>query len=69
MERIMAVKYTSDLQLAERYGVHRATIWRWSRDGVLPAPVTISPGCTRWRVDEIEKRDAERDAAGNLTAA
>lgn len=69
MERIMAVKYTSDLQLAERYGVHRATIWRWSRDGVLPAPVTISPGCTRWRVDEIEKRDAERDAARNRTAA
>lgn len=65
----MATKYSSDLQLAERYGVHRKTIWRWAKTGVLPQPVQISPGCTRWRADEIEQRDAEREAARDRTAA
>jgi prophage regulatory protein len=65
----MASKYKSDLQLAERYDVHRATIWRWVKSGVLPQPVQISPGCTRWRADEIDQRDAERDAKRDQTAA
>ena len=56
-------QYISDNQLAERYYVSRATIWRWSQKGILPRPVQLSPGCTRWRLDEIEKHDTERDAA------
>jgi predicted DNA-binding transcriptional regulator AlpA len=53
----------SDVQLAERYGVSRSTIWRWSQRGILPKPIEISPGTTRWRLDEIEKRDAERKSS------
>lgn len=52
-------KYGSDAQLAEHYSVSRSTIWRWAASGLLPKPVQLSPGCTRWRMDEIEKRDAE----------
>jgi len=52
--------YLSDVQLAERYGVTRPTIWRWSAQGVLPSPVQLSPGCTRWVRDEIEAADAAR---------
>ena len=57
--------YISDQQLAERYGVSRSTVWRWAHKDkrILPAPVQLSPGCTRWRLDEIEARDAERQAA------
>ena len=59
----MQQKYVSDSQLADRYEVSRSTIWRWTNKGVLPAPVQITPGCTRWRADEIEARDAEREGS------
>ena len=55
-------RYISDTQLAERYGVSRATVWRWAKAGIITKPIVLSPGCTRWRLDEIEKRDAERAA-------
>jgi predicted DNA-binding transcriptional regulator AlpA len=55
-------RYVSDVQLAKRYDVSRSTVWRWASRGILPEPVRISPGVTRWRFDEIERRDAERDA-------
>ncbi len=47
--------YLSDLQLARRYGVHRTTPWRWARtDPTFPPPIALTPGCTRWRLDDIE---------------
>lgn len=55
--------YISANQLAERYGVDKATIWRWTGRGILPKPIKLSPQCTRWRLAEIERRDAERDGA------
>lgn len=58
-------QYASDQQLAERYAVSRATIWRWTARGLLPAPIQLSPGCTRWPLDEIDRRDAERRARSN----
>lgn len=53
-------RYVSDRQLAERYGVHRATIWRWSQQGLLPEPVSLSDQCTRWDLAEIEELDEIR---------
>ena len=55
-------KYISASQLAERYGVDKSTVWRWAQREILPAPVKLSEQCTRWRLDEIERRDAEREA-------
>jgi len=54
------VLYLTDRDLARRYSVCRQTIWRWATKGSLPAPIQLSPGCTRWRLDLIEQRDAER---------
>lgn len=51
--------YLSDKQLAARYGVTRTTVWRWVRKNEFPHPVKISPGCTRWPLDEIEAREQE----------
>jgi len=59
----MMTLYLRDTDLASRYSVSRSTIWRWVRRGLLPQPVQISECCTRWRLDDIEARDAERDAA------
>lgn len=54
-------KYVSAAQLADRYGVDRSTVWRWSVQGIIPAPIKLSDQCTRWNLDEIERRDAERE--------
>jgi len=50
------VEWASDTQLAARYSVSRATIWRWQKEGLLPSAVKLGPNCTRWRLsDVIEK--------------
>ena len=54
--------YVRDTDLAERYSIDRSTVWRWAHRGLLPVPIKVSDGCTRWRLDQIEDRDAERDA-------
>jgi len=48
-------EFAKDKYLAGRYGVARATIWRWVRDGQFPKPKKIGPGCTRWAMQEIYK--------------
>lgn len=53
--------YLSDNQLAARYSVHRTTPWRWAKsDPNFPKPVTLTPGCTRWKLSEIEAWEASR---------
>lgn len=56
----VAQLYIPDTAVAERYGISRITVWRWVATGRLPAPVKLSPGCTRWRVADLEA--AERAA-------
>ena len=46
--------FLSDHDVSDRYGVNRVTIWRWIKSNHLPPPVKISPGCTRWRLAELE---------------
>lgn len=53
-------RFISVTQMAERYSISTDTVWRWSRDGLLPAPIKINPQVTRWRLDEVEARDAAR---------
>ena len=55
--------YLSDRQLATRFGVSRTTPWRWLKtDPSFPRPVALSPGCTRWRIAEIEAWESARAA-------
>lgn len=46
--------YLSDRDLAERYQASRATIWRWVSTRGLPHPIKFSPGCVRWKLNEVE---------------
>ncbi|MBM2293455.1 AlpA family phage regulatory protein [Sulfitobacter pseudonitzschiae] len=47
--------YLSDKQLADRFAVTRQTVWRWHRgDTKFPRAINLSPGCTRWKLSEIE---------------
>ena len=57
----MAETYLSDVQLSARYGVHRTTPWRWAKSNpTFPKPVTLTPGCTRWKLSEIEAWEASK---------
>ena len=48
--------YLADKQVATRYGVSRQTPWGWykKKSTGFPAPVSLSPGCTRWRLSDLE---------------
>ena len=50
--------WLSDRDLALRYAVSRVTIWRWAREGIIPAGKKIAPNTTRWSATEIEAHDA-----------
>lgn len=60
----MSETYLSDIKLSARLGVHRATPWRWANeDPTFPKPIKLSPGCTRWKLSEIEVWEAAKNAA------
>lgn len=57
------VVFLTDRQVANRYGVHRTTPWRWAKeDPTFPRPVKLG-GVTRWKLSEIEAWEAQRAAA------
>lgn len=37
------------------YQVSCATVWRWSKNGRIPAPRRLSEGVTAWPVGELRK--------------
>lgn len=55
--------YLSPKQVGERYGVDRSTLWRWCKsNSSFPKPVALSPGCKRWRLDDLEKWEQAKAA-------
>lgn len=57
----MANYYLSDTQLAQRFSVSRQTVWRWHRERAdFPRAHSLSPGCTRWRLSEVEAWEQSR---------
>lgn len=61
----MTRPWLSDRDIAERRGQSRPHIWRLVKQGDLPKPVKLSPGCTRWPAHEIEAIDRARLAGAN----
>ncbi|HET8700989.1 MAG TPA: AlpA family phage regulatory protein [Nitrococcus sp.] len=58
-QRNVTQLYLSDRDLAIRYGVNRASIWRWTASGDLPEPVRLGGRTTRWRLADIEAHEAQ----------
>ena len=55
--------FITDKQFADRWGVSRPTIWKMAKaDPDFPQPIKLSPGTTRWRLDEVEDHEAARAA-------
>ena len=47
--------FLSDRQVAQRYSVSRQTPLGWlKKDASFPKPVSLSPGCTRWRLTDLK---------------
>lgn len=61
-----ASSYYTVSQAAARLGVSRITIWRWVRDGYLPA-MRLGPRTTRIKRDDIERALALIEASGSLS--
>lgn len=56
-----ASPYLSVRQAVERYGVNRSTLWRWLKtDPTFPRPISLSPGCSRWKLAELEAWEAAK---------
>ena len=53
--------YLTDKDLAERYRVHRTTVWRWVRRGNFPSPDRLSENCSRWSGEKVEAWEQSRD--------
>jgi prophage regulatory protein len=51
-------------QVARRYSVSRATIWRWIKSGNLPEPIKLSPSTVGFYSDQLEAFDAKARGAG-----
>lgn len=62
--------YLSDRKVANRYGVSRGTPWRWIKtDPKFPKPIELSPGCTRWRLQDLEKWERLKSAPSSPLAS
>lgn len=57
------MKHLSVKKVSERYETSPATIWRWVREGNFPRPVKLTPGCTRWRLTDLESWESSREVS------
>ena len=44
-------------QIAFRFSVSAATVWRWTRDGRFPKPIKVGGRSTRWRRADVEEHE------------
>ncbi|NKW92011.1 AlpA family phage regulatory protein [Rhodobacteraceae bacterium R_SAG9] len=56
----------SDKAVAERFGVSRPTVWRWTKSKVdFPSPLKISDGVSRWRLSDLLSFEANLANGGS----
>ena len=46
-------------QVAARYNVSKDSIWRWKREGRVPAAVVVGPNSTRWRLSDLIEHESK----------
>lgn len=42
------------------FSASEPTIWRWVKQGLIPAPTKVGPGISAWKVGGLRKTLAER---------
>lgn len=48
-------KWVTDQFLADYFGVHRLTVWKWAREGKIPQPRKLGNRCSRWDLADTER--------------
>ena len=48
------IELISSGKLADRLGVSRRTVWRWTKEGRLPKPRKLGDNTTRYDVAEVK---------------
>lgn len=61
----MARSYLSCASLADALDVSESTIHEMVRRGVLPQPIRLSPGCVRWRWEDVDAALRKLSPPGN----
>jgi len=58
-------KFLNVCEVAARYNVGRATVWRWcaARDD-CPEAVKLGPGVTRWRLSDLIDFESGKSQGG-----
>ncbi len=47
-------RYLSDHQVAARFDISKATVWRWNDNNPdFPRRIKLSPGTSRWKLSEL----------------
>jgi prophage regulatory protein len=63
-------QYLSDHQVAARFGITKATVWRWHyKNPDFPRRIKLSPGTSRWKLSDLglfEAKMQEACASSNL---
>lgn len=63
--RLIDDAWYSVKQVAQLYGgVHKITVWRWAKDGIIPPPTKLGPNTSRWHGKAI-REDQERKRAAS----
>ena len=47
--------FLTDKQVSLRYGIRRASVWRWVQNHGFPKPIKFSPGCSRWSLSALQE--------------
>lgn len=58
VEPIEPDRYYTARQLAERWGVHLITVFKWAARGVIPKAIKLGPNCSRWSGQTILEHEA-----------
>jgi len=53
-----SVEFLNAKQVANRYGVHPASIYRWAKESNFPKPIKLGPNVTRWRLADLGEWEA-----------
>lgn len=48
--------------VARRYDVKPATIWAWMAQGRIPQPMRLTPGCSRWSLEDLKAWEDQKRA-------
>ncbi|MFK0572915.1 helix-turn-helix transcriptional regulator [Endozoicomonas sp.] len=50
-------------EVLDRYGIGNTTLYRWLSDGRFVEPIRFGPRCIRWKLQDLEAWEQQRQDA------